>query len=256
MPRLTVFLLSSILVLSGIGEIDARRSGGFSSSRSSSRSTSSSRSSSRPKSGSTFRKKQEPKKKATVKKSTTVKSKTKGRPQSGSTFKSKKGQKPKGKVLKKSSVDQKLAKKMAANKQKFTSKKDAEEAYKKTLSQNKYTSEPSSRPSHIPQSYSSGGTTYQTVFVGGQYGYHVGGVFRPYTYADYVVDRALLEAAGWWDYDHIHYHNGMASYHAPVRTVRTAPTNASDVLIVLIIIGSVVGIAVVAFMIAKSQRTD
>ena len=258
MPRLTVFLLSAILVLAGIETSDARRSGGgFSSSRSSSsssRSWSSSKTTSRTKSGSEI--KTAPKKKQ--EKAVVSKKATQGRTKSGSKIKTtSKDAKPKGKITKKSTVDQKMAKKLAADKRTYKSKAEAETAYKQKMGENKYKTKPATRPNHIPETYSTGGQTYNTVFVGGQYGYHVGGVFRPYTYTDYVVDRAMMVAAGMWMYDDITYHNGVASYHAPVvhtTPVRSAPTNRNDVMIVLIVIGAIVAVVVIGFIIANRNN--
>lgn len=147
-----------------------------------------------------------------------------------------------------SAVDKALNKKVASGKRTYSSKAEATAAYKKSLGENKFTSQPSTRPSYIPEYRTYNGTQVKTVFYNGQYGYRRNGVFVAYGYDDYYYD----------DNDLGNFMTGVAigtalsggNHHpttvvaAQPRTVVQRETNSHDVKIVFIIIGSIVVIVI------------
>jgi len=63
-----------------------------------------------------------------------------------------------------------MARRVGTNGSVFTSRKQAETAYRNTL-KTRWKSKPTSRPAYIPRTYSSGGRSYDVIFRNGGYGY-------------------------------------------------------------------------------------
>ena len=146
-----------------------------------------------------------------------------------------------------STVDKVLNKKVASGKRTYSSKAEATTAYKKSLGENKFTTQPSTRPSYIPEYRMYNGTRVNTVFYNGHYGYRRDGVFVVYDYDDYYYD----------DNDLGSFMTGVAigaavsgGTHHP-RTVVQRETNSNDVKIVLIVIFALFAGVVVAVILYK-----
>ena len=152
-----------------------------------------------------------------------------------------KEQKSKAAFQKSGKFNRALAKKNASAASKYGNKSAATNAYKQKLeSQNKYTSStpPSTRPTYIPNTFLVGGTSYSPIYGmhGGSYmyGYHDAfGMFHPIPRTAYIVD----------DYDMMS--RGYGAWGANGQPIHTAPTNKFDVIILLIIFGSIVGVIVI-----------
>lgn len=97
--------------------------------------------------------------------------------------------------IQKNAVDKKLAKHTALKGKKFKSKKEAEDAYRKSLASQKYDTKPQQKPDHIPEYYEHNGRRIQTEFYNGSYGYYESpGIFRSYNTNDFIVDMLVINA--------------------------------------------------------------
>jgi hypothetical protein len=111
-------------------------------------------------------------------------------------------------------IDSKLSKNTATTGKTFTSKADAESAYRSKLaSQNTFTTSkaPSTRPEYIPQTVSSGGRTVNVVYhsvPGGGYGY---GYYDPMThmFMTLAATQMIMNASHQAEIDRMYYEQQM-----------------------------------------------
>ncbi len=178
------------------------------------------------------------------------------RPTGSSTIKGKDGTSknqtttvPKLNASQKSAVDKKLSKHKALKGKTFKSKKEAETAYRKSLSNQTYDKEPDVMPDHVPRYREINGQRYETDFYNGRYGYrNSSGVFVVYDDDDFLVDALVLTALTTPRVQHVQT--------PQVVHVDRKPTNENDakiVLYILLFIGFIVVAVIVGVIITKMK---
>lgn len=161
------------------------------------------------------------------------------------------------------SIDAKLAKNTAVSGKSFTSKADAESAYRaKLTSQNTYTSSkaPSVRPSYVPQSVNVGGRSTTVIYhslPSGGYGY---GYYDPMThlFVSLAATHMILDAHRQAEIDNMYYQDMQLRQaqmrqaqlaNQPVVVTQPATTSSGHWWIwVMVIIGVVLIIGLAIFL--------
>jgi cation transport ATPase len=110
---------------------------------------------------------------------------------------------PKAKAVSKSKMDRKQSKAMKTKNnvaaKKYGNKKKATESYRKDMATKKYTSQPATRPAHIPERVSVGGAYYPSVYYGGYYCYRdpLTMAYINLTASQMVVNQMAMQNAGY-----------------------------------------------------------
>jgi len=194
------YLLALVLTVAFIGDVEARRGGGGGFSRSSSSSSRSSWGSSSSKSS--------PSKSSWGKSSTskTTANRSATKPVNKTMHPAPKRTTTKKIVPKKpiSATDKKRIASAKSSGKYYKDKKSATEAFKKQNAgkyQSKYTTKPATRPTHIPQTYSAGGRSYNVTFnsTHGGYGYMgpLGTWIMYDMYADEMMRQRMMRQSGY-----------------------------------------------------------
>jgi hypothetical protein len=154
-------------------------------------------------------------------------------------------------------LSNKMAKQDAVGAKAFSSKTDAESAFRQKEAakySNHFASEPKARPDYIPSSIDRGGSHYTVVYHGGCYGYYTGSVWTPLDMLTYmVVTDAMLNSNSAYGYG---AYQQPVAYQQPIQqpvvyqTVPAQPISHPG-RVFGIILCSILGIGLVLFLLFK-----
>ena len=155
----------------------------------------------------------------------------------------------------KSAVDKKLKRHKALKGKTFTSKKEAESAYRNSLATQKYDKRPDQRPDNVPDHYMHNGRRVETDYQDGQFGVYTSvGVFRPYGPTDFLIDALVINALTTPHVQTV----PIVQTTTPV-VVERPPTNENDAKItrmILIFIGFLFICGIAVFLIIKMKKSS